>query len=101
METYDFVETVYKHYGNRAINSLYNKCMEVLDVIEMGLPLHDHQGNTIEEFKMTDKASIKKLREHITKQVIRNFLGTKEVYQIISLPRDRKTFIKLDGGVIR
>ena len=92
METYKFIEAVYKHYGHRAINSLYNKCMEILDTIEMGFKIRDFRDNIIEDFKLIGENLAQALRQSITKQVIKNFLQTKEVYQITSIPVERKSF---------
>ena len=92
MEAYKFTEAVYKHYGHRAINSLYNKCMEILDTIEMGFKIRDFRDNIIEDFKLIGENLAQALRQSITKQVIKNFLQTKEVYQITSIPVERKSF---------
>ena len=73
MEAYKFIEAVYKHYGHRAINYLYNKCMEILDTIEMG----DFRDNIIEDFVLVEANSARILRQSITKQTIKKHLKTK------------------------
>ena len=75
METYKFIDAVYKHYGHRAINSLYNKSMEILDIIEMGYKIRDYQDNLIEDFMLVGGNLARALRQDITKQTIKNYLN--------------------------
>ena len=92
METYKFIDAVYKHYGHRAINALYNKAMEVLDTIEMGYKIRDYQDNLIQDFMLIGENLARALRREITKQTIKNYLNTKVSYQITTLPLERKVF---------
>ena len=80
---YRFIETVYKNFGHRSISSLYDKCMEVLDLIQMGYEVRDYKNNTIEDFRLVDSKSAHAIRQNITKEMIRDFLQTKEVYQVM------------------
>ena len=92
METYKFVDAVYKHYGVRSVNAMYNKCMELLDTIQMGFQIRDFQHRLIGEFMLIGENLVRVLRQNITKQVIQNYLQTKEIYQITTPSVERKSF---------
>ena len=66
--------------------------MEVLDLIQMGYEVRDHKNNTIEDFRLVDSKSAHAIRQNITKEMIRDFLQTKEVYQVMKTPTKRKSF---------
>jgi hypothetical protein len=65
--------------------------MEVLDTIEMGFQIRDYIY-IIDDFMLIGVNLSKILRQSITKQIIKNYLNTKEVYQITTTPIERKAF---------
>ena len=65
MEEYKFIDNVYKYFGHRAINSLYNKCREVMEIISMGFKIRDFQNNEIKYFTNIDQELVKKLQSVI------------------------------------
>jgi hypothetical protein len=66
--------------------------MELLDNIDMGLPIRDYKDNIIEDFRLISVNLARVLRYNITKQIIKNYLQTKEVYQITKTPIERNSF---------
>jgi hypothetical protein len=69
MESCKFLDTVFKHFGHRTVTSLYNKAIDLLDIIEMGEKVRDYQDNMIEEFAFISKNIARTLRQNITKQI--------------------------------
>ena len=90
MKTIQFIEEVYKTFGHRSINGLYNQCTEVLNTIEMGFIITDFNNNPLKSF---NKIDVQRLRHMITRDIIRDFLRSKEVYQMTSIaPIERKSY---------
>ena len=89
MTPHQFLDAVYQHFGVRSINTMYDKCMEVLDTIQMGFSVRGLNGSVIKDFASTDA---RVLRQSITKSAIQQYLQTKEVYQITRVPLGRKSF---------
>ena len=82
MKIYTFCDAVYTHFGTRSIESMFRKCREVLDTIQMGFMVRGFNGKIIKEFTTLATEHAYTLKQMITKHVIRNYLQTKEVYQI-------------------
>ena len=91
-ETTAFLQGIYNNYGTRSINGIYLKAQEILNTIEMGFNITDYNGKRIKEFMFIGQQLAKVLRNTITKELIRDFLKTKEIFQITTAPIERKHF---------
>ena len=91
-ETTAFLQGIYNNYGTRSINGIYLKTQEILNTIEMGFNITDYKGKPIKEFMFIGQQLAQVLRNTITKELIRDFLKTKETFQITTAPMERKHF---------
>ena len=91
-ETTAFLQGIYNNYGTRSINGIYLKAQEILNTIQMGFNITDYNGK---EFMFIGQQLAKILRNTVTKELInliRDFLKTKEIFQITAAPIERKQF---------
>ena len=77
-ETTAFLQGIYNNYGTRSVNGIYLKAQEILNTIEMGFNITDYNGKPIKEFMFIGQQLARVLRNIITKELIRDFLKTKD-----------------------
>ena len=88
-ETTAFLQGIYNNYGTRSVNGI---AQEILNTIEMGFNITDYNGKPIKEFIFIGQQLAKVLRNIITKELIRDFLKTKQIVQITTAPIEENTF---------
>ena len=67
--------------------------MDILQALELGHEIRDYNDNIIEDFMFVGHHQARIIRQTTTKQIIKNYLNTKEVHQITTTtPTARKSF---------